>query len=81
MEVSKTLDVLQNTFINSKTLQDKNLALQQKFVYVLHKREYLEYYIKYQLYLEALLYLTQNSYSESHIQLKNYVNYFESLNL
>ena len=79
MEVSKTLDILQNTFINSKTLHDKNLALQQKFVYVLHKREYIEYHVKYKLYLEALVYITQSSYIESHIQLKNYVNYFESL--
>jgi hypothetical protein len=79
MEISNTLDILQNTFINSATLHDKNLALQQKFIYVLHKREFIEYHIKYQLYLEALIYMTQALYSDSHKQLKNYVNYFESL--
>jgi hypothetical protein len=79
MDIYQTLDILQTTFINSKTLHDKNLALQQKFVYILHKREYLEYHVKYKLYLEALVYITQSSYMESHIQLKNYINYFESL--
>jgi hypothetical protein len=79
MEVSNTLDILQNTFISSVNIHEKNLALQQKFVYVLHKRYSIEYHIKYHLYLEALVYLTQDLYSDSHTQLKNYVNYFESL--
>ena len=79
MEVSKTLDILQNTFISSVNIHEKNLALQQKFVYVLHKTEFIEYPIKYQLYLEALVYLTQDLYSDSQKQLKNYINYFESL--
>ena len=79
MEVQKTLDILHNTFINSEDNHHKNLALQQKFIYILHKREYIEYHIKYKLYLEALILLNQSLYKDSFNYLKDYVNYFESL--
>lgn len=79
MEVLKTLNVLQNTFTDSKEIYTKNLALQQKFIFILHKKEYIDYSIKYKLYLEALSLLNQSLYKDSHKHLKEYVNYFESL--
>jgi hypothetical protein len=79
MEVQKTLDILHNTFINSKDNHHKNLALQQKFIYVLYKKESIDYHIKYKLYLEALLLLNQSLYKDSFNHLKDYIMYFESL--
>jgi hypothetical protein len=79
MEVTKTLDILDKAFINATNHHDKILSLQQKFVYALHKREYIEYHIKYRLYLEALIILTQPSFKELHQNVQEFIRYFESL--
>jgi hypothetical protein len=79
MEILQILDVLQITFMNSKEIYTKNLALQQKFIFILHKKEYIDYSIKYKIYLEALSLLNQPTYKDSHKYLKDYINYFESL--
>jgi len=79
MEIYKTLDILENVFLNAKNHYDKILALQQRFIYALHKREFIEYHIKYKLYLEALIILRHPLFKESHKNVKEFVTYFESL--
>ncbi len=76
MDVYHTLLVLEKTFINSTNDRDKILALQQKFIYVLHKKDFLEHSTKYKLYMEALDILCKNIYPEIHDNVKNYINEF-----
>lgn len=76
MDVHNTLTILENTFHNSMNNRDKILALQQKFVYALHKKDFIEYTVKYKLYMEALDILCKNIYPEIHDNLKNYINEF-----
>ncbi len=79
MEVHKTLDILESIFFNSTNTQDKLLALQQKFIFVLYKKEYIDYHIKYKLYLEALLISKESTFKDIHKIVHEYILYFESL--
>ena len=76
MDIYHTLSILENTFNNSTNDRDKTLVIQQKFIYALFKKDFLDYSTKYKLYMEALYILLNNLYQESHVNLKNYINDF-----
>ena len=79
MEVYGILGLLENIFKLSKTPDDKRLALQQKFVYVLYKKESITFQdTKIKLYNQALQYLNEANYHSIRQVLEEYVNYHEN---
>lgn len=82
MEVYGILGLLENIFNLSKTQDDKRLALQQKFVYILHKKQDIILdRVKHKLYDQALQYLNDINYHSIRQLLEEYINYYEANNV
>ena len=79
MEVYGILGLLENIFKLSKTNDDKRLALQQKFVYVLHKKQDITFQdSKIKLYNQALQYLNDINYHSIRQVLEEYIDYYQN---
>lgn len=78
MEIYGVLGNLENNFINSKSQDDKRFTLQQKFVYVLHKKDYLMQSVKERLYNQAIQYLNDINYHSIKQVLEDYIEYYQN---
>jgi hypothetical protein len=79
MEVYGILGLLENIFVLSKSQDDKRLALQQKFAYILSKKQNITLAsVKDKLYNQALMYYNQENYHSIRQVLEEYINYYEN---
>jgi hypothetical protein len=79
MEVYGILNLLENIFKLSKSEDDKRLALQQKFAYILHKKQDITVNtVRAKLYSQALQYLNDINYHSIKQLLEDYINYYEN---
>jgi hypothetical protein len=79
MEVYGILGLLENAFNLSKNQDDKRLTLQQKFVYVLHKKQDITIQsVKDKLYNQALQYLNDINYHSIRQVLEDYIGYYQN---
>lgn len=79
MEVYGILSLLENIFVLSKSQDDKRLALQQKFAYILSKKQNITLAsVKDKLYNQALMYYNQENYHSIRQVLEEYINYYEN---
>lgn len=77
MEVYGTLSLFDNIFRIAKNADDKRLALQQKYVYVLHKKKNIDIQeVKDKLYNEALNYIQDENYTNITQLLQDYIEYY-----
>ena len=79
MEIYGVLGNLENNFINSKSQDDKRFTLQQKFVYVLHKKQDIKIQsAKDRLYNQAIQYLNDINYHSIKQVLEDYIEYYQN---
>ena len=79
MEVYSVLGLLENIILLSKSDYDKQLAIQQKFVYALHKKDEILRNVRHKLYLQAKDILNENLHQDIHDKLSEYITYCENL--
>ena len=79
MDVYKILGLLENIILLSESKYDKELAIQQKFVYAFYKKDFILRPIRHKLYLQAKDILNSNEYVDIHNNVQDYVNYCENL--
>jgi hypothetical protein len=79
MDVYKVLGLLENIFLVSESKYDKEIAIQQKFVYAFHKKDFISRPIRHKLYLQAKDILNKNDYVDIQNNLQEYVIYCENL--
>jgi hypothetical protein len=79
MEVYSTLGLFENMIRIARTSEDKRLALQQKYIYILYKKQDITIFdVKNKLYTQTLEYLQDNNYQNIRQLFEEYVNYFEN---
>lgn len=78
MEIYGVLGNLENNFINSKSQDDKRFTLQQKFVYVLYKKQDIIQSAKDRLYNQAIQYLNDINYHSIKQVLEDYIEYYQN---
>ena len=79
MEVYGILGLLENIILLSKNDYDKQLAIRQKFIYALHKRDVIMRSIRHKLYLQAKDILNDNFEQDIYDKLVEYITYCENL--
>jgi hypothetical protein len=79
MEVYSILGLLENIIVLSKNDYDKQLAIQQKFIYAFHKRDLIMRSIRHKLYLQAKDLINDNFEQDIHNNLVEYITYCENL--
>ena len=79
MEVYSILGLLENVILLSKNDYDKQLAIQQKFVYAFHKKDIIMRSVRHKLYLQAKNILNDNLHQDIHNNLLEYITYCENL--
>ena len=79
MEVYGILGLLENIIVLSKNVYDKKLAIQQKFIYALHKRDVIMRSVRHKLYLQAKDILNDNFDQDIYNKLVEYITYCEDL--
>jgi hypothetical protein len=81
MEVYSTLGLFENMFRLAKTPEDKRLALQQKYIYILYKKQDINVQeVRDKLYNQTLEFLQNNNYSNIHQLFEEYIEYCENNN-
>ncbi len=79
MEVYSTLGLFENMFRLARTLEDKRLMLQQKYIYILYKKQDINIFeVKNKLYNQTLEYLQDDSYHNIRQLFEEYVDYYEN---
>ena len=81
MEVYGVLGLFDNMVRLGKTVDDKRLALQQKYIYILYKKQDINVQeVKDKLYIQTLEYLQDNNYLNIHQLFEEYIDYCENNN-
>jgi len=79
MEVYGVLGLFDNMVRLGKTVDDKRLALQQKYIYILYKKQDINLQeVRDKLYNQTLEYLQDNNYINIHQLFEEYVDYCEN---
>ncbi len=79
MEVYGILGLLENIIRLSKNDYDKQLAIQQKFIYALHKKDAIMRSVRHKLYLQAKDFLNDIFDQDIYNKLVEYITYCENL--
>jgi hypothetical protein len=80
MEVYGILSLFDNMFRLSKNDNDRLLVLQQKFVYLIHKKEFLNSTpVRNKLYQQAVDILNNGNYQNIHHVIQPFVDYCQNL--
>jgi hypothetical protein len=81
MEVYGVLGLFDNMVRLGKTIDDKRLALQQKYIYILYKKQDINVQeVRDKIYNETLAYMQDNNYINIHQLFEEYVEYCENNN-
>jgi hypothetical protein len=80
MEVYGVLGLFDNMVRLGKTVDDKRLALQQKYIYILYKKQDINVQeVRDKLYNQTLEYIQDNNYINIHQLFEEYLEYCENL--
>lgn len=81
MEIYGIFSLFDNMFRLSKNDNDRLLVLQQKFVYVMHKKDFLtSVSVRNKIYQQALDILNEPNYHNIHHVVQPFIDYFQNLN-
>jgi hypothetical protein len=79
MEVYSVLGLFDNMVRLGKTVDDKRLALQQKYIYILYKKQDINVQeVRDKLYNQTLEYIQDNNYINIHQLFEEYIDYCEN---
>jgi hypothetical protein len=79
MEVYGVLGLFDNMVRLGKTVDDKRLALQQKYIYILYKKQDINVQeVRDKLYNQTLEYIQDNNYINIHQLFEEYIDYCEN---